>query len=172
MVLSIKMKWPYIIIVLINEEARIWNKVLSKCCQNPKWAQARYEESPISQAFWVVAATDLIDYARAHLPILLGTHVTVSRKQIPRSVHRIHWTAKTLLTGSVFIVKTRMLTEGCLQKRKYRWWNNGIILVHCFGIYFLWKKPVDFFELSRSAYCSWFDHSSRRSFASCGIRQR
>jgi hypothetical protein len=34
MVLSIKMKWPYIIIVLINEEARIWNKVLSKCCQN------------------------------------------------------------------------------------------------------------------------------------------
>ena len=38
----------------------------------------------------MVAATDLIDYARAHLPILLGTQVTVSRKQIPRPVHRIH----------------------------------------------------------------------------------
>jgi hypothetical protein len=39
MVLSIKMKWPYIIIVLINEEARIWNKVLSKCCQNAFFAK-------------------------------------------------------------------------------------------------------------------------------------
>ena len=39
MVLSIKMKWPYIIIVLINAEARIWNKVLSKCCQNAFFAK-------------------------------------------------------------------------------------------------------------------------------------
>ncbi len=32
--------------------------------------------------------TDLLDYARAHLPILLGTQVTVSRKQILRPVNR------------------------------------------------------------------------------------
>ena len=36
----------------------------------------------------MVAATDLIEYAKTHLPILLGTQVTVSRKQIPRPVNR------------------------------------------------------------------------------------
>ena len=38
----------------------------------------------------VVAATDLLEFAKTHLPILLGTQVTVSRKQLPRPVHRIH----------------------------------------------------------------------------------
>ena len=56
MVLSIKMKWPYIIIVLINEEARIWNKVLSKCCQNAFFAKklrfvSAQEKSPKFRAF-------------------------------------------------------------------------------------------------------------------------
>ena len=37
-----------------------------------------------------MAATDLIDYAGTHLPILLGTQVTVYRKEIPRPVNRIH----------------------------------------------------------------------------------
>ena len=56
MVLSIKMKWPYIIIVLINAEARIWNKVLSKCCQNAFFAKklrfvSAQEKSPKFRAF-------------------------------------------------------------------------------------------------------------------------
>ena len=70
---------------------------------------ARSRKVPVNRAFWdllgakertlslyqnkrpkMVAATDLVDYARTHLPILLGTQVTVSRKQIPRPVHRIH----------------------------------------------------------------------------------
>ena len=37
---------------------------------------------------FLAAVTDLVDYARTHLPILLGTQVTVSRKQIPRPVNR------------------------------------------------------------------------------------
>jgi hypothetical protein len=36
------------------------------------------------------AATDLIEYAKTHLPILLGTQVTVFRSQIPRPANRIH----------------------------------------------------------------------------------
>ena len=36
------------------------------------------------------AAADLPEYAKTRLPILLGTQVTVSRKQIPRPVNRIH----------------------------------------------------------------------------------
>ena len=36
------------------------------------------------------AVSDLPEYAKTHLPILLGTQVTVSRKEIPRPVHRIH----------------------------------------------------------------------------------
>ena len=36
------------------------------------------------------AATDLVEFAKTHLPILLGTQVTVSRKEIPRPVNRIH----------------------------------------------------------------------------------
>ncbi len=38
----------------------------------------------------MVAARDLVEFAKTHLPILLGTQVTVSRKQTPRPVHRIH----------------------------------------------------------------------------------
>ena len=38
--------------------------------------------------FSMVAATDLVEFAKTHLPILLGTQVTVSRKQIPRPVNR------------------------------------------------------------------------------------
>ena len=38
----------------------------------------------------MVAARDVLEYAKIHLPILLGTQITVSRKQIPRPVHRIH----------------------------------------------------------------------------------
>ena len=34
--------------------------------------------------------TDLVEFAKTHLPILLGTHVTVFRSQLPRPVHRIH----------------------------------------------------------------------------------
>ena len=37
---------------------------------------------------FLAAVTDLVDYARTHLPILLGTQVTVSRKQILRPVNR------------------------------------------------------------------------------------
>ncbi len=36
----------------------------------------------------MVAATDLVEFAKTHLPILLGTQVTVSRKEIPRPVNR------------------------------------------------------------------------------------
>ena len=45
---------------------------------------------PVGMVIFMVAATDLVEYAKTHLPILLGTQVTVSRKQIPRPVHRIH----------------------------------------------------------------------------------
>ena len=45
---------------------------------------------PVGMVIFMVAATDLIEYAKTHLPILLGTQVTVSRKQLPRPVHRIH----------------------------------------------------------------------------------
>jgi hypothetical protein len=45
---------------------------------------------PTGMVIFMVAAMDLTDYAKTHLPILLGTQVTVSRKQIPRPVHRIH----------------------------------------------------------------------------------
>ena len=36
----------------------------------------------------MVAARDLVEFAKTHLPILLGTQVTVFRKQNPRPVHR------------------------------------------------------------------------------------
>ncbi len=36
------------------------------------------------------AVSDLPEYAKTHLPILLGPQVTVSRKQLPRPVNRIH----------------------------------------------------------------------------------
>ena len=36
------------------------------------------------------AVSDLPEYAKTHLPILLGTQVTVFRSQIPRPVNRIH----------------------------------------------------------------------------------
>ena len=38
----------------------------------------------------MVAARDVLEYAKIHLPILLGTHTSVRRKQPPREVHRIH----------------------------------------------------------------------------------
>ena len=38
----------------------------------------------------MAAVSDLPEYAKAHLPILLGPQVTVSRKQIPRPVNLIH----------------------------------------------------------------------------------
>ena len=41
-------------------------------------------------ADFLVAARDVLEYAKIHLPILLGTQVTVSRKQLPRPVNRIH----------------------------------------------------------------------------------
>jgi hypothetical protein len=39
---------------------------------------------------FLAAVKDLVEFAKTHLPILLGTQVTVSRKQIPRPVNRIH----------------------------------------------------------------------------------
>jgi hypothetical protein len=36
----------------------------------------------------MVAARDVLEYAKIHLPILLGTHTSVRRKQPPREVHR------------------------------------------------------------------------------------
>ncbi|MBQ1632795.1 MAG: hypothetical protein II049_08245 [Clostridia bacterium] len=36
----------------------------------------------------LVAARDVLEYAKIHLPILLGTHTSVRRKQSPREVHR------------------------------------------------------------------------------------
>ena len=38
----------------------------------------------------MVAVRDMLEYAKIHLPILLGTHTSVRRKQPPREVHRIH----------------------------------------------------------------------------------
>jgi hypothetical protein len=38
----------------------------------------------------MVAAKDVLEYAKIHLPILLGTHTSVQRKLPPREVHRIH----------------------------------------------------------------------------------
>ncbi len=34
--------------------------------------------------------TDLVEFAKTHLPILLGTQVKVLRSQMPRPVNRIH----------------------------------------------------------------------------------
>jgi hypothetical protein len=43
---------------------------------------------PVGMVIFMVAETDLVEFAKTHLPILLGTQVTVSRKQIPRPVNR------------------------------------------------------------------------------------
>lgn len=70
-----------------TRQSRVYERTLrarSRCPSRDK------KTAPMKGADFLVAATDLIDYARTHLPILLGTHVTVSRKQIPRPVHRIH----------------------------------------------------------------------------------
>ena len=82
MVLSIKMKWPYIIIVLINAEARIWNKVLSKCCQNAFFAKklrfvsAQEKEKALSLGlFSMVAGEIFVRYTEEHFPLLLGREV-------------------------------------------------------------------------------------------------
>ena len=45
---------------------------------------------PQGMVFCLVAAKELIDYTKNHLPILLGTLVVVSRDRALRPVHRIH----------------------------------------------------------------------------------
>ena len=39
---------------------------------------------------FLAAVTDLVEFAKTHLPILLGTQVTVFRSQPPRQINRIH----------------------------------------------------------------------------------
>jgi hypothetical protein len=39
---------------------------------------------------FLAAVTDLIEFARQNLPILLGTRVSVPRTHTPRPVHCIH----------------------------------------------------------------------------------
>ena len=48
------------------------------------------KSAPMKGADFLVAATDLVEFAKTHLPILLGTQVIIPRTRIPREVHRIH----------------------------------------------------------------------------------
>ena len=53
-----------------------------------KTSAAIKNDHPIGWSFFMVAARDVLEYAKIHLPILLGTHTSVRRKQPPREVHR------------------------------------------------------------------------------------
>ena len=54
------------------------------------WRRNEKLASGMGDCFSMVVARDVLEYAKIHLPILLGTHTSVRRKQPPREVHRIH----------------------------------------------------------------------------------